>query len=254
VFVLGVALAWSLVERPDLRSDAMSWALGADQNLGFGGWWFAYVVRPIFIALVFGWLWRVLLVVTWFWKVGRLDLSLVPTHPDRTGGIAFVEKLPGAFSMVTFALSAAIASRWAHEIAYHGQTLDSYKLPAVAFVVLWTLCLLLPLLALIPVLAKVRARAIPAYAALVGEQGRLVHRRWILRRPVADAPILDAPEIGPVADAAAMYEAVTKMRVAPIGKASLVKILVPMALPMLIVAALQIPFKDLLLKLLKALV
>jgi hypothetical protein len=252
--VFGVALAWSLVDQPDLHTDAMSWALDADQKLGFGGWWFGYVVRPIFLALVLSWLWRLLLVVHWFWRVSRLELSLVPTHPDRTGGLGFVEKLPGAFAMVTFALSATIASRWAHEIAYHGQSLDAYKLPAAAFVVIWTLCLLMPLLALIPVLAKARARAIPAYAALVGEQGRLVHRRWILRQPVADAPILDAPEIGPVADAAAMYEAVTKMRVAPIGKASLIKILVPMALPMLVVAALQIPFKELLLKLLKALV
>jgi hypothetical protein len=254
VFVLGLALAWSLVEQPDLHADAMSWALGADDKLGFGGWWFAYVVRPIFLALVFGWLWRLLLVVYWFWRVGRLDPSLVPTHPDRTGGMAFLEKLPGAFAMVTLALSATIASRWAHEVAYHGQTLDSYKLPAAAFVVLWTLFLLLPLFALVPVLAAARGRAIPAYAALVGEQGHLVHRRWILRQPVADAPILDAPEIGSVADAAAMYEAVTKMRVAPVGKASLLKILVPMALPMLVVAALQIPFKELLLKLLKALV
>ena len=65
--------------------------------------WFAYVVRPIFLALLMGWLWRILLVAWWFWRFGRLDLSLVPTHPDRTGGLAFVEKLPGAFSMVTFA-------------------------------------------------------------------------------------------------------------------------------------------------------
>ena len=252
--VLGVALGWSLADQPDLHTDAMSWALDADQKLGFGGWWFAYVARPIFLALVLSWAWRLLLVVTWFWRVGRLGLSLVPTHPDRTGGMAFVEKLPGAFSMVTIALSATIASRWAHEVAYHGQALASYKLPAAAFVILWTLFLLLPLLALVPALAATRGRAIPAYAALVGEQGRLVHRRWILREPVADTDLLEAPGIGPVADAAAMYEAVTKMRIAPIGKPSLVRILVPMVLPLLVVAAMRIPLKELLLKLLKALV
>lgn len=52
---------------------------------------------------------RILLISWWFWRVGRLDLSLVPTHPDRAGGIAFVEKLPGAFVLVTFALSAQLA-------------------------------------------------------------------------------------------------------------------------------------------------
>jgi hypothetical protein len=254
VFVAGVALAWSLADHPAVHDDAMSWAVGADGTLGFGGLWFAYVVRPIFLALVFGWLWRILLIAWWFWKVGRLGLAIVPTHPDRTGGLAFVEKLPGAYAMVTFALTAVIASRWAHEIEYHAATLQSFKLPAAAFVVLWTLLALLPLLALAPALLAARARAVPAYAALVGEQGRLVHRRWILRETVADTPLLDAPEIGPVADANAMYEAVKRMRPVPIGKGAIMKVLVPIALPLIVVAALQIPLKELLLKLAKALV
>jgi hypothetical protein len=88
----------------------------------------------------------------------------------------------------------------------------------------------------------------------VGWQGALVHRRWVEGREVADEPILDAPEIGPVADAAAMYEAVVKMRHVPIGKVSVMGILLPLALPLLVVAALQVPLKDLLLKLAKALV
>ena len=100
-----------------------------DGRLGFGGLWFAYVVRPIFLALLLGWLWRMLLVAWWFWRSGRLGLALVPTHPDRTGGIAFVEKVPGAFALVTFAVSAVIASRWAHEIEFHEATLQSFKLP-----------------------------------------------------------------------------------------------------------------------------
>ena len=103
-------------------------------------------------------------------------------------------------------------------------------------------------------IARRAARAIPAYSALVGEQGRLVHRRWILRESVDDVPILDAPEIGPVADAATMYDAVKRMRVVPIAKAAIVKILVPIALPMIVVAALQVPLKQLLLAVVKALV
>jgi hypothetical protein len=147
-----------------------------------------------------------------------------------------------------------ISSRWAHEIVYHAATLQSFKLTAAAFVILWSLFVLLPLLALAPALIAARGRAIPAYSALVGEQGRLVHRRWILGEPVADAPILDASEIGPVADAAAMYDAVKHMRIVPIGKGAIIKILVPIALPLIVVAALQIPLKELLLKLVKTLI
>jgi hypothetical protein len=252
IFVLGAIVAWLLIDRPSAHEDAMSWAVSADGTLGFGGWWYAYVARPILLALLLGWLWRILLVAYWCWRVGRIDLSFVPTHPDRAGGIAFVEKLPGAFALVTFAMSAMIASRWAHEITVHGVAVESYKFPAAAFVVIWTLLMLLPLLAFAPSLWAARKRAVPAYAALVGEQGRLVHQRWILHEPVADTPILDAPEIGPVADAATMYDAVKRMRVLPVGKSAIARILGTIALPMIVVAALQVPVGDVLLKLVKA--
>lgn len=137
----------------------MAWALDAEGGLGFGGWWFAYVVLPIFLALLLGWLWRLALVALWMARVGRLELSLVPTHPDHVGGLGFLEKLPWAFSLVSFALSAMLASRWAHDVVYHGTTLDSLKLPVIAFVVLWSLLLLLPLLALMPALAAARRNA-----------------------------------------------------------------------------------------------
>jgi hypothetical protein len=168
--------------------------------------------------------------------------------------VALIEKLPGAFALVSVALSAMLASRWAHEILHHGASIAAYRHAVIVFVVVWALLLLLPLLAFAPALGRTRKQAIPAYSALVGRQGALVHRRWIEGRTVADEPILEAPEIGPVADAAAMYEAVVKMRRVPIGKVSVVGILLPLALPLLVVAALQVPLKDLLLKLVKTLV
>jgi hypothetical protein len=254
VLLLGAAIAWSIADDPRLHGDAMAWALDADGTLGFGGGWFAYVVRPVFLALLMAWLWRIVLLSLWMGRVGRIDLSLVPTQPDRAGGVALVEKLPGAFALVSMALSAMLASRWAHEILHHGASIAAYRHAVIVFVVVWALLLLLPLLAFAPALGRTRKQAILAYSALVGRQGELVHQRWIEGRQVANEPILDAPEIGPVADAAAMYDAVVKMHRVPIGRVSVIGILLPLALPLLVVAALQVPLKDLLLKLAKALV
>ncbi len=254
IFMLGVALAWSIGTSAEPHSDAMAWAVDPDGGLGFGGWWFAYVARPVFLALLLGWLWRLGLVTLWMAQVGRLKLSLVPTHPDHVGGLGFLEKLPGAFSMLSFALSAVLASRWAHDVVYHGATLGSLKLPMIAFVVLWSLLLLAPLLALMPALATAKRTALVDYSNLVGEQGRLVHSRWILGDSVESTPLLDASEIGPVADANAMYDAVKSMRGFPFSKHSLMAILLPLALPLLALAALQIPLKELLVKLAKTLI
>jgi hypothetical protein len=253
VLLFGAAIGWSLADDPLSHGDAMAWAVDGG-GLGFGGWWFAYVARPIFLALLLAWAWRILLLTLWLGRVARIDLQLVPTHPDRAGGLGLLEKLPGAFALVSLALSAMLASRWAHEVLHHGAPLTAYRHAVIVFVVVWTAVLLLPLLAFAPALSRTRKRAIRDYSALVGRQGALVHRRWIEGREVAAEPILDAPEIGPVADAAAMYEAVVKMRIVPIGKVSIAGILLPLALPLLVVAALQVPLKELLLKLAKALV
>jgi hypothetical protein len=65
------------------------------------------------------------------------------------------------------------------------------------------------------------------------------------------AAILGAPEIGPVADAGTMDDAVRRMRVVPIGEAAIAKIVVPIALPMVVVVALRVPTGELLPKLVK---
>ncbi|MNW13481.1 hypothetical protein D3C71_2114530 [compost metagenome] len=62
--------------------------------------------------------------------------------------------------------------------------------------------------------------------------------------------MLDAPELGPVADVQAIYQAVAAMRGAIVNKSVLLKILVPAALPMLLLISMQWPLKSTLSKLL----
>jgi len=88
----------------------------------------------------------------------------------------------------------------------------------------------------------------------VAAHGRLVRRRWILGERVDEAPILSAPEIGPVVDTLALYEAARRMRVVPLGRRVVLAILLPTAIPLLGVLAIEIPIKALLLGLLKTIV
>jgi len=253
LFVIGTALTWTLVDRMVINGDEMSWAFDSKGSLGFGGAWFAYVVRPIFVGLLLGWLWRIALLATLLVRLGRLDLSLVPSHPDRAGGLGFLEKLPTAFAPVSFGLSAMLAAHWAHQLVYHGQTLGALRMPAAVFVVVWSLVLLIPLATLLPLLHATKLAALPSYAAMVAEQGRLVRRRWIDGTTKVDAALLEPVGVGPICDAAAMYGQVRAMRILPIGRTSIAAILLPIVVPMLIVVTLRIPLGKLLLGLVKAL-
>ena len=65
--------------------------------------------------------------------------------------------------------------------------------------------------------------------------------------------MLEAEGIGPVADAAALYESVQNMQSVPIGKHTLTTILVPMVIPFLVLPLLRFPFDAILAALFKAL-
>jgi hypothetical protein len=123
----------------------------------------------------------------------------------------------------------------------------------IGFVVLCVLLFLLPLLAFHAPLKRAKREAMLEYGDLVGRHGRLVHRRWIEGREIGQPPILEAPELGPVADTTAIYDAVRSMRTVPVTKNSVLPVAVAAALPMLAVLALQMPVKDIALTLLKAL-
>src|SRR5262245_56017721 len=212
---------------------------------GFGAWWFLTVVRPVFSALLLAWLWRLIVLWVLLWRVARLDLSIVPTHPDRVGGLGFLEKLPLGFAPVVLAISAVASSRWAHDVLYHEVDVRTLAMPAATLIVLTTLLVLGPLLAFLVPLGRAKRQALLDYGALVGDHDRRVRRRWILREPVEDDAILSAPELGPVADTGTLYDAVRQMRTVPIGPSALAAVVVPMAIPMLLVAALRVPVKDL---------
>lgn len=255
VFVAGVIAAW-LIAGPGAREvHALIWATdGAGEATPFGAWWFLYVSRAIFLALLLAWLWRIVLWTIALARIARLDLALVPTHADRVFGLGFLERTPAAFMPFLLGLSILLASASAHDVVYHGVDVRALGLQFGVFVGVVVLVMLAPLIAFAPVLARAKRQALAEYGALVARHGRLVRERWIEGKDPPDSGLLKAQEIGPVADTIALYEAVERARTMPIGKRTLVAILVPLALPLLAVAALQIPLGELLLKVLKALV
>jgi hypothetical protein len=122
-----------------------------------------------------------------------------------------------------------------------------------AFVVLVVAICVAPLLALAGPLASAKRRALLEYGALVGEHGRLVRRRWILHEAPENDALLQAVEIGPVADTLAVYDAVARMRPVPFGKSTLLGIAVPTLIPIVVLLSTQVPIKEVLKKIVGAL-
>ena len=254
IVVLGIVAAITTTSQIVSQVHEIEWAAPARSGgLGFGAYWYLYVGRSVFLVMLFVWIWRLVVLGVLLRRIAKLDLALVPTHPDRTGGLALLEQVPAAFAPVVLALGVVVAARWIHDAIYHQLAIGSIRVPMIAFVVITVVLFLLPLGAFIGPLARAKRRALHDYGVLVARHGRLVHQRWIEGKPTQD-DLLDAPEIGPVADTAAIYQAVRAMRPVPVTAAAILPLALAAALPMIAVLSVYMPIKEILAKLLKAVV
>jgi hypothetical protein len=257
LLMLGAVLALNTGAEALERSHEVIWATdagGPPDKLGFGAIWFLYVARPIQLALVVAWMWRVFLLGSLFRRIAKLDLALVPTHPDRAGGLGFLESTPKIFAPVVLALGTVLAARWGHDVVYHGVHVQELRMQMAAFVIVAVTLFSAPLLAFVPLMVKTKRRALLDYSALVGRHGRLVRDRWIEGHELKDDALLNAPELGPVADTASIYAAVATMRVLPIGLATVAPLLIAAMLPLIAVLAIEIPIAKILGALAKAVI
>lgn len=68
--VLAVAVIGSVILVSAFRTippDDISWAVtqvGGQSGIGFAGWWYIFIARPIFAVLLFIWFWRILVLWT----------------------------------------------------------------------------------------------------------------------------------------------------------------------------------------------
>jgi len=154
-----------------------------------------------------------------------------------------------ALALQSAGYSVVLAGRWAHDVKYHQLDVTNLQPVLLVYIAAVLLLFLGPFLMFSKTLLRFKHHATLQYAVLTGDEGRLIDEKWILRKDVGENALLGPPEIGPMADAITLYETVSKIRPFPLGKEALIGLVVATVLPIIPVFALQIPLKDLLLKL-----
>jgi hypothetical protein len=239
----------------DKSHEEVSWALvgtGDRQGIGFAGLWYLLVSRPLFAGLGALWLWRLVVVTRLMRRISNLDLRLVAAHPDRAAGLSFLDPLLSLFTPVVLGASIVVASRLAHEVLYHDFHVPSLQPLIAVWLVLMLLVFAQPLVPFALRLARMRRESRLRYGAFLGRHGELLEARWLSGRR-DDEGLLGAGEIGTSADAFALYESVDRLRPFPLGLRTLVPLAAAALLPFLPVVAIEVPIRDLLLKLVSAL-
>jgi hypothetical protein len=100
---------------------------GTGMRLTAAGYWYVFVSVPIFHFILLRWYLRGFLWLRFLWQVSRLNLRLVPTHPDRTGGLGFLVRSTEAFTPILLAQGVMLAGLIASRIFHAGQELKEFK-------------------------------------------------------------------------------------------------------------------------------
>jgi hypothetical protein len=215
--------------------------------------WYCLVALPIYLFMVLRLVWHWLL---WCWflgEVSRLSLQLMPTHPDRRGGVLMLSKPSVALAPFFAAASALAAARWIHELG--AEAADPVMLPkrAAVLVALALFVSVVPLFLFSPHMARARDRFAREYGALAFDYTRSFHERWIRGRD-ASHELLGTSDVQSLADMGTSYGVIEEMRSIPIGVRRVLFIAAATLVPLVPVALYRIPFWELVQKVLKVVV
>ncbi len=216
------------------------------------GWWLMAVSLPLFQFLLLRWYFRLFIWARFLWQVARIDLRLVPTHPDRAGGLGFLSNSTIAFATLLLGQGALLAGWMANRIFFAGATLPQFKIELLVAVVLLLLPVLGPLLVFAPQLARTRRAGLREYGSFANRYVRAFDQKWLRGGASPSEPLLGSPDLQSLADLGNSYELVRATRPVPFGSDTLIRLAVVILLPVLPLTLTMFSLEEVLNRLLKA--
>ncbi|ACC70274.1 hypothetical protein PPMP20_31920 [Paraburkholderia phymatum] len=249
VYGVGVLVVWRQYTALQATSTWYATPGAGGLTLSLAGFWYGYVSVPIFQFLLIRWYFRLFIWMRFLWQVSRIELSLVPTHPDRVGGLGFLANTVYAFMALLVAHGAMLAAQFANRIFFAGAALTEFKVETGAMVV-FLLCLVFgPLLVFAPQLAQAKRRGLSEYGALAQRYVREFDDKWLRGGASTGEALVGSGDIQSLADLANSFDVVRNMRIVPITRDAIVRLAAAVLVPILPLALTMMSAEELLKKL-----
>jgi hypothetical protein len=239
VYVVGVMLFW----RNYVALSAVTWYArpgAAGETLTLAGKWYVYVSLPLYQFLLLRWYYRLLIWAAFLWRVARIPLQLIPTHPDGVGGLGFLANIAFAFTPLAVAHGVMLAGLIANRIFYAGAALPDFKVEILVLVLFLLTIVFGPFVVFSVQLSRAKRTGLREYGTLAGRYVREFDKKWLRGGAPADEPFIGTADVQSLADLANSFGVVKSMRIAPITRdafvflaAATIAPIVPLALTMM---------------------
>jgi hypothetical protein len=206
---------------------------GGHLHLTSAGYWYAFVSLPIFQFILLRWYLRFFIWVRFLWQTSRLNLHLIPIHPDRAGGLSFLGKSSYAFGPILFVQGIRLAGLIGSHVLYAGANLWSFKMQAAGLIGFFLVFFLGPLTMFTPQLARAKRNGLADYGLLASRYVEDFEQKWVRRNTTNADELLGSGDIQSLADLGNSYAAVREMQLVPFALQDVTRLAVAMAAPLL---------------------
>jgi hypothetical protein len=165
--------------------------------------------------------------------VSRIHLNLIPSHPDKCGGLVFLGKSSYAFGPILFAQGALLAGVVASRVLDRGESLMSFKMQIGAFIAFFVVAILGPLVMFSGRMAAVRRQGLAEYGLLAQRYVEDFHQKWVVGGSAPADELLGTGDIQSLADLGNSYGLVRDMRLLPFGLDDITQLAAVTAAPFL---------------------
>jgi hypothetical protein len=220
-------------------------------SVPLSGAWYFIICMTVFRFLLLRWLCRFGLWVFFLWRLTRLELDLVPTHPDFAGGLGYLEVVHTHFLPLSFALSSLFAASYAEEIAQGRITLEGAGPILVVSLVVQAILFFGPLFIVSPELWACRVRGLSEYMEFGTTYVTRFDRKWLRGGAPPDEPLLGTGDLQSLADLGNSLKVASSMRWVPLSFEMARDFAVAALLPILPLLLLEYPVTELARKLLE---
>lgn len=220
-------------------------------RLSPAGYWYGFVSRPLFQFIFLRWYFRLFVWARFLYQVSRLDLHLVPTHPDRAAGLGFLTVSVYAMSLLILAHGVLLSGLIANRIFYAGAKLVDFKIEVIAIVAIGMLIVLGPLLVFSPHLLRAKRAGQREYGKLASRYVEEFDQKWVRGGAPADEQLIGSGDIQSLADLGNSFEIIRGIRPIAFTRETVIQFIVIILLPVLPLTLTMMPLEELISKFVK---
>jgi hypothetical protein len=254
IFVVGNYL-WNIVSVIENVAGTGSWYASSDINgthLSLAGYWYVFISRPLFQFILCRWYFRLFVWARFLWQSSRLDLQLIPTHPDHACGLGFLAMSSTALLPLITGHGVLVAGLIANSIFFAGGKLTEYMMLILGVVLFLLLIVLGPLLVFAPHLLRAKIDGLHEYGILASRYVSAFDFKWIRGGVTKDEPLIGSSDIQSLADLANSFQIIRNIQPFPFNKDTAIQLIVFTLIPVLPLVLTMIPLEELIRKFIEA--